>query len=216
MTKEKFLKNKKFFIIGGIILLAIILIVVMVLVLNSSKTLKLSKFEEIAVYGYLQDYLTPEQLYYISGESDLDELQYLQLQVKKAIDSYVDENQTDTVPTSAIQGALAENKLIKDANVDFHGIVVSDYEYSPEEDAYIRKEGANRGVSFIESDIVNNSSSNVTTKVKEIKELEKNKFTVYFDLVDDLSDYVSDSGEVVLSINEEDSSLNIDSCKIYE
>ena len=106
--------------------------------------------------------------------------------------------------------------MIKDANVDFHGIVVSDYEYSPEEDAYIRKDGANRGVSFIESDIVNNTNSNVTTKVKEIKELEKNKYTVYFDLVDNSSDYVSDSGEVVLSINEEDFSLNIDSCKIYE
>ena len=47
------------------------------------------------------------------------------------------------------------------------------------------------------------------------EKLLKNKFTVYFDLVDDSSDYVSDSGEVVLSINEEDSSLNIDSCKIY-
>ena len=47
------------------------------------------------------------------------------------------------------------------------------------------------------------------------EKLLKNKFTVYFDLVDS-SDYVSDSGEVVLSINEEDSSLNIDSCKIYE
>lgn len=215
MTKEKLLKNKKFLIIGGIIVFAIIVLVVIVLVLNSSKTLKLSKFEEIAVYGYLEDYLSPQELYYISGESSLDELQYLQLQVKKAIDSYAQEYQTDTVPVSNITSALSENKLLKDVNVDFHGIVVSDYEYSPEEDAYIRVEGANSGVAFIEGDIANDSNLNVTTKVKEIKELEKNKFTVYFDLVDDLSDYVSDSGEVVLSINEEDSSLNIDSCKIY-
>ena len=215
MTKEKLLKNKKFLIIGGIIVFAIIVLVVIVLVLNSSKTLKLSKFEEIAVYGYLEDYLSPQELYYISGESSLDELQYLQLQVKKAIDSYAQEYQTDTVPVSSITSALSKNKLLKDANVDFHGIVVSDYEYSPEEDAYIRKDGANRGVAFIESDIVNDSNLNVSTKVKEIKELEKNKFTVYFDLVDGSSDSVSDSGEAVLSINEEDSSFNIDSCKIY-
>ena len=215
MTKEKLLKNKKFLIIGGIIVFAIIVLVVIVLVLNSSKTLKLSKFEEIAVYGYLEDYLSPQELYYISGESSLDELQYLQLQVKKAIDLYAQEYQTDTVPVSSITSALSENKLLKDVNVDFHGIVVSDYEYSPEEDAYIKKEGANSGVSFIEGDIANDSNLNVTTKVKEIKELEKNKFTVYFDLVDSSSDSVSDSGEVVLSINEEDSSFNIDSCKIY-
>ena len=215
MTKEKLLKNKKFLIIGGIIVFAIIVLVVIVLVLNSSKTLKLSKFEEIAVYVYLEDYLSPQELYYISGESSLDELQYLQLQVKKAIDSYAQEYQTDTVPVSSITSALSENKLLKDVNVDFHGIVVSNYEYSPEEDAYIRVEGANSGVAFIEGDIANDSNLNVSTKVKEIKELEKNKFTVYFDLVDSSSDSVSDSGEVVLSINEEDSSFNIDSCKIY-
>ena len=215
MTKEKLLENKKFLIIGGIIVFAIIVLVVIFLVLNSSKTLKLSKFEEIAVYGYLEDYLSPQELYYISGESSLDELQYLQLQVKKAIDSYAQEYQTDTVPVSSITSALSENKLLKDVNVDFHGIVVSNYEYSPEEDAYIRVEGANSGVAFIEGDIANDSNLNVTTKVKEIKELEKNKFTVYFDLVDSSSDSVSDSGEVVLSINEEDSSFNIDSCKIY-
>ena len=215
MTKEKLLKNKKFLIIGGIIVFAIIVLVVIFLVLNSSKTLKLSKFEEIAVYGYLEDYLSPQELYYISGESSLDELQYLQLQVKKAIDSYAQEYQTDTVPVSSITSALSENKLLKNVNVDFHGIVVSDYEYSPEEDAYIRVEGANSGVAFIEADIANDSNLNVSTKVKEIKELEKNKFTVYFDLVDGSSDSVSDSGEAVLSINNEDSSFNIDSCKIY-
>ena len=215
MTKEKLLKNKKFLIIGGIIVFAIIVLVVIVLVLNSSKTLKLSKFEEIAVYVYLEDYLSPQELYYISGESSLDELQYLQLQVKKAIDSYAQEYQTDTVPVSSITSALSENKLLKDVNVDFHGIVVSNYEYSPEEDAYIRVEGANSGVAFIEGDIANDSNLNVSTKVKEIKELEKNKFTVYFDLVDGSSDSVSDSGEAVLSINNEDSSFNIDSCKIY-
>ena len=215
MTKEKLLKNKKFLIIGGIIVFALIVLVVIFLVLNSSKTLKLSKFEEIAVYGYLEDYLSPQELYYISGESSLDELQYLQLQVKKAIDSYAQEYQTDTVPVSSITSALSENKLLKNVNVDFHGIVVSDYEYSPEEDAYIRVEGANSGVAFIEADIANDSNLNVSTKVKEIKELEKNKFTVYFDLVDGSSDSVSDSGEAVLSINNEDSSFNIDSCKIY-
>lgn len=217
-TEEKTFDNKnKIIIICAIIAIAIIIITLLcVFLFKPSKELKLSDFERIAIYGYLEDYLSLDKIYMLSGKSSYDNLQYTQSKVKEVLDSYYETNHEDTIPTSVITSELDSKYDISSDTLDFHGILVSDYEYLPEEDAFRRVEGANSGLSSIENQVQMTTNSGDKLSVKNIEKISNNSYTVYFDIVDSTTQdsVVSETGTATISVI--NGSYELESCTIND
>lgn len=209
------LDYKRIAIIIGIIALIIILIIV---IKNSSKTsndLELDDFEKIAVYSYLEDNLLDvSTLYSLSGNSDYNDIQIFQAKLKQALDEYFSTSSDNEVSTSTILG-LIDSQYIP-SNVDFHGILVSDYEYDTENDTFVKSAGANANISGLEAEINTIDYSDKKADVQKIEKLSDNTFKVTFNIVNStVEDGIAEAtGEVVLSI--QDDELVIDSCTINE
>jgi len=215
------------------IALAILVVLIVIIVLitkQSTKTneLKLNDFEKIAVYGYLEnDLLDISELYKLSGKAEYNDLQVFQSKLKQALDSYFANNPSSSVPTSEVVG-LVDSKYLP-SNLDFHGIVVSDYRYDPENDTYVKAPGENAAISVMEAEINTIDYSNQKARVQKIERTEDNKCKVTFNIVNVMNDgrptesmnsdnnneSTISSGEAILSIDE-NKNLKIDSCSINE
>ena len=161
------MKNK-FILIGSIVFVVIVITILCIFLLKSSSVLELSDFEKIAVYGYLEDYLSLDKLYLLSNKSSYDESQYLQSKVKQILDSHYEKSHDELIPTSIISDELSKNYGISADSLDYHGILVSDFEFSPQDNAFIRVEGANSGVSSIENQVFMNENSDNKLSIKKI------------------------------------------------
>ena len=113
--------------------------------------------------------MKPSKLHYLAGDTNIDELQYTQIYIKKSIDNYSKQNGVDVIPTSAIINDLSQNELINTSTLDFHGIAIPNYRYSPDQEAYIKQEGINSSLSFIDSNIIGISDYNEKTTITKIK-----------------------------------------------
>ena len=217
-TEEKTFDNKnKIIIICAIVAFAIIIITLLcVFLFRPSKELKLSEFEKVAIYGYLENYLSLDKLYMLSGKSSYDNLQYTQSKVKEALDSYYESHNENTIPTSAITSELESKYDISSDTLDFHGILVSNYEYLPEEDAFRRVEGANSGLSSIENQVQMVTNNVDKLSVKNIEKLSDNSYMVYFDIVDSTTQdsVVSETGTATISVI--NGSYELESCTIND
>lgn len=200
-SKEKSL-NKNTFIIASIaILVVIVSIIICILISNNSN--KLTDFEKIAIYGYLGNTLDVNELYALSGNSTYDPLTSSAVEIKAFLENYTSNNNTDTVPAESIPNTN---------NIDFHGILISDYEYMPEENVFKRTPGANSNMKIIESSYNSRNEENIV--VTDMKKLSNSSYEVYFNIVDSYdTDFVSNNGMAVIEVNE-DNSFKTVSCSL--
>lgn len=210
--KSKIKLNYKNIGIVFAIILIIIIAIILVINLNKDKELKFDEFEKIAIYNYFEnDLLNVETLYQLSGKSTYNELEVFQSKLKQALDNYFLNNSSNEVDSALILSSI-ESKYIPD-NVDFHGILVSDYEYNFENDTFVKSPGANPGLSNIESQVSGIDYSNQTSKVQKIEKLDDNKYKIYFNITDSVNtENIFNSGDAILHIENND--FIIDSCSI--
>ena len=208
--KEKKLNKRNLFILCAII--GVIITGLLFLFLHKqSKELNLSSFEKVAVSNYLEDYLSLDKLYLLSGKFSYNELQYTQAKIKETLDSYYNQNPSETIPASVIITQLENKYNISSDTLDFHGILISDYEYLPAEDAFKRVEGANKGMGDLENQVETTASKNGKTSIKTIEKKVKDSYIVYFDVVSlDSEDNIIDSGNVTIKVV--DDNYELESC----
>lgn len=212
--KKKKVMNKKNIrlIIAGIIL---ILLIVLIVVLVISKEKDISKLEEIATKKYFEEgFIDVNELYMMSGESEIDEVQYIQAQTKRALDDYFENSGENTVDADVISGSI-NNPY--DYTVDFNGILVSGYEYSPEDNTFTKVEGANIELENIEANtnMITENYSSQRISVEKIEKVEKDKYKVYADIVEgDNDETVAAKAEMTVRI--EDEEIVLDTCNISE
>lgn len=210
-TKETNLIKKRAIIIASCTIIVVIVVAICItLFFGNSKKLELSDFERIAVYNYLDDYLSLDKLYLLAGKSNYDDLQFTQSKIKQILDEQYSANSEGTISTSTISSELERVYGIS-SDIDYHGILVSDYEFLPDEDAFKRVDGANSGMTSIENNVEMDANGNEKVSVSNIEKLSDSSYKVFFDVVDSLSDSrVLNSGSVVISVD--NGSYKLDSC----
>lgn len=218
-VEKKSIKNlnyQKLAIVIAAIILIIVLVVVLAKVFSSkNKELNFDEFEKVAIYGYLEDNLLDvSKIYQSSGKSTYNELQVFQSKLKQALDSYFSTHSEKKVATSTILGMV--NSEYVPASVDFHGIVVSDYEYDPETDSFVQSIGANANIAGIEADVNSVNYSDKKADVQKIEKTSDNKYKVSFNIVNSIvgSDSVEATGEAIISL--QDDKLILDSCTLND
>ncbi len=204
------------------VVIAIIAIIVIVAVIfaiinifSKDKALEFNDFEKAAIYGYLEDtVLDIQKVYQLSGASQYNELQIFQANLKQALDSYFATGSDTSVPTSTILGMVNSNSI--PASVDFHGIVVSDYEYNPETDSFEKAPGANANLAGIEADASSITYSDKKASVQKIEETEDHKYKVSFNVVNSMIDDGTPeaTGEAIILL--QDGELILESCTIND
>ena len=194
------------------IVVVLIFIIVLITNLNNNKELKFDEFEKIAIYNYFEnDLLNVESLYKLSGNSNYNELEIFQAQLKQALDNYFSNNSGNEVDSALILSSI-EGEYIPD-NMDFHGILISDYEYNFEKDTFVKSPGANPGLSYVESQAGGQDYSNQKTNIQKIEKIEDNKYKIYFNITDSVNtENIFNSGDVIIHI--ENNEFVIDSCSI--
>ncbi len=209
--------HKKLAIFIIIMVVLIVSIVVIAVYLSKNHTLEFNDFERIAVYNYLEDdLLDVATLYDLAGKSEYNDIEIFQSKLKRALDSYfASNNSANEVSTSEIM-SLVDSKYIP-SGVDFHGIIVSDYTYNPENDTFEKTPGANSNIAGIEAGANSIDYSDKKAIVQTIEETSDDKYKVIFNIVDSMvidNPTTEATGEVILSIKNND--FNIDSCTINE
>ena len=204
------------------VVIAIIAIIVIVAVIfaiinifSKDKALEFNDFEKAAIYGYLEDtVLDIQKVYQLSGASQYNELQIFQANLKQALDSYFATSSDTSVPTSTILGMVNSNSI--PTSVDFHGIVVSDYEYNPETDSFEKAPGANANLAGIEADASSITYSDKKASVQKIEETEDHKYKVSFNVVNSMIDDGTPeaTGEAIILL--QDGELILESCTIND
>lgn len=212
---SKKLDYKKIAIVVAVLVFLIFIIVLIFKQSTKDSELKLNDFEKIAVYNYLEDNLLDiSTLYKLSGKSDYNELEVFQSKLKQALDTYFSTHSESEVSTSTVLG-LVDSKYIP-SGIDFHGIIVSDYEYNPENETFRKSPGANANIAGIESEVNSIDYSGKKASVQKIEKTKDNKCKVTFNIVNSIigNDSVEATGEAILSIQDND--LKIDSCTIND
>ena len=217
-VEKKSIKNlnqKK--LIAGLITIVLIIAIIFAIInaFSKNKSMEFNDFEKAAIYGYLEDsILDMKEVYQISGKSQYNELQIFQANLKQALDSYFATSTDTSVSTSTILGMVNSSNL--PSTVDFHGIVVSDYEYNPETDSFEKAPGANAGLSGIEADANSINYSDKKASVQKIEETEDNKYIVSFNIVNSMIDNgnVEATGEATITL--QDGKLVLESCTIND
>lgn len=209
--KLDFIKKYKLAIIIAIVL--IILIISLILYFSqrqSEKELEFSDFEKLAIYNYLENDLLSVQTLYLKSNSNMNNVETIQVQVQEALDNYFSQNSnTTSVSTSTILSILGSDYGIDTSLVDFHGLVLSNYEYVPETDEII----VNTNLGGQSNISLYNEYSNFRDqklKIARITKLTDNEYKVYGNIVE--NDNILYSTEVTLLL--ENNNFIIKACSI--
>ena len=210
------LDYKKLAIFVVIMVILIVSVVLIAMYVSKNHTLNFDTFEKVAIYSYLEDDLLDiATLYNLSGNSDYNEMQVFQSKLKQALDSYFASNSSANEVSTSEAMSLVDSKYIP-SGVDFHGIIVSDYTYNPENDTFTRTPGANANIAGIEAEVNSIDYSDKKASVQNIEKTSDDKYKVIFNIVNSMIDNPTPeaTGEAILSIKDDE--LNIDSCTINE
>ncbi len=210
------LDYKKLAIFVVIMVILIVSVVLIAMYVSKNHTLNFDTFEKVAIYSYLEDdLLDVATLYNLSGNSDYNEMQVFQSKLKQALDSYFASNSSANEVSTSEAMSLVDSKYIP-SGVDFHGIIVSDYTYNPENDTFTRTPGANANIAGIEAEVNSIDYSDKKASVQNIEKTSDDKYKVIFNIVNSMIDNPTPeaTGEAILSIKDDE--LNIDSCTINE
>lgn len=210
----EFLKKYKLPVI--IIVIVLIIVILLAIFLSNRKTekeLELSDFEKIAIYNYLEnDLLDMQTLYLKANNSNLNDVEMIQVQVQDALDNYFANNPSATsVSTSVIYSILSTEYDIDSSLVDFHGIVLSNYQYNPETDEIVINNDSN-----VQPDMSLNAEfdnlDNQKLDITKITELPDGQYKVYGNILDNES--IISTAEIVLKL--ENDTIQIGECFIKE
>ena len=210
----EFLKKYKLPVI--IIVIVLIIVILLAIFLSNRKTekeLELSDFEKIAIYNYLEnDLLDMQTIYLKSNNSELNEVEMIQVQVQDALDNYFANNPNATsVSTSVIYSILSNNYDIDSSLVDFHGIVLSNYEYNPDTNEIVINNNSD-----VQPDMSLNAEfdnlDNQKLDITKITELPDGQYKVYGNILDNES--IISTAEIVLKL--ENDTIQIGECSIKE
>ena len=210
------LDYKKLAIFVVIMVILIVSVVLIAMYVSKNHTLNFDTFEKVAIYSYLEDdLLDVATLYNLSGNSDYNEMQVFQSKLKQALDSYFASNSSANEVSTSEAMSLVDARYVP-SGVDFHGIIVSDYTYNPENDTFIKTPGANANIAGIEAEVNSIDYSDKKAIVQNIEKTSDDKYKVIFNIVNSMIDNPTPeaTGEVILSIKDDE--LNIDSCTINE
>lgn len=210
----EFLKKYKLPVI--IIVIVLIIVILLAIFLSNRKTekeLELSDFEKIAIYNYLEnDLLDMQTLYLKANNSNLNDVEMIQVQVQDALDNYFANNPSATsVSTSVIYSILSTEYDIDSSLVDFHGIVLSNYQYNPETDEIVINNNSD-----VQPDMSLNAEfdnlDNQKLDITKITELPDGQYKVYGNILDNES--IISTAEIVLKL--ENDTIQIGECFIKE
>lgn len=210
------LDYKKLAIFIVIMVILIVSVVLIAMYVSKNHTLNFDTFEKVAIYSYLEDdLLDVATLYNLSGNGDYNEMQVFQSKLKQALDSYFASNSSANEVSTSEAMSLVDSKYVP-SGVDFHGIIVSDYTYNPENDTFTRTPGANANIAGIEAEVNSIDYSDKKASVQNIEKTSDDKYKVIFNIVNSMIDNPTPeaTGEAILSIKDDE--LNIDSCTINE
>ena len=142
-------------------------------------------------------------------------MQVFQSKLKQALDSYFASNSSANEVSTSEAMSLVDARYVP-SGVDFHGIIVSDYTYNPENDTFIKTPGANANIAGIEAEVNSIDYSDKKAIVQNIEKTSDDKYKVIFNIVNSMIDNPTPeaTGEVILSIKDDE--FNIDSCTINE
>ena len=210
----EFLKKYKLPVI--IIVIVLIIVILLAIFLSNRKTekeLELSDFEKIAIYNYLEnDLLDMQTLYLKANNSNLNDVEMIQVQVQDALDNYFANNPNATsVSTSVIYSILSNNYDIDSSLLDFHGIVLSNYEYNPDTNEIVINNNSD-----VQPDMSLNAEfdnlDNQKLDITKITELPDGQYKVYGNILDNES--IVSTAEIVLKL--ENDTIQIGECSIKE
>ena len=214
---EKFLnfvkKNKLFIIIALIILVIVICLIAFLSGKSSEKELYFSNFERVAIYNYFEnDFLNVRDLYLKANNSNLNDVEILQVQVQDALDNYFSNNPDSTsISVSEINSILSDYYNIDTSLVDFHGLVLSNYEYNPETDEITVNANSNiQANNSLYNEFQN--YDNQSLEITQITQISDNQYKVYANILD--NDSVISTAEVTLKL--ENDAFTIENCSIAD
>ena len=214
---EKFLnfvkKNKLFIIIVLIILVIAICLIAFLSGKSSEKELDFSDFERVAIYNYFEnDFLNVSDLYLKANNSNLNDVEILQVQVQDALDNYFSNNPDSTsISVSEINSILSDDYNIDTSLVDFHGLVLSNYEYNPETDEITVNANSNiQANNSLYNEFQN--YDNQSLEITQITQISDNQYKVYTNILD--NDSVISTAEVILKL--ENDAFTIENCSISD
>lgn len=214
---EKFLnfvkKNKLFIIIVLVILVIAIFLIAFLSSKSGEKELNFSDFERVAIYNYFEnDFLSVSDLYLKANTSNLNDVEILQVQVQNALDNYFSNNPDSTsISVSEINSILSADYNIDTSLVDFHGLVLSNYEYNPETDEIIVNADSNvQANNSLYNEFQN--YDNQSLEITKITQLSDNQYKVYANILDNNS--VISTAEVTLKL--ENDVFTIENCSITD
>ena len=212
---EKFLNFIKKYKIQILIIVIILIITICLAVFLPSKDteqeLQFSDFEKVAIYDYLEnDLLDMQTLYLTANNSELNDVEMIQVQVQNALDNYFSNNPSATsVSVNEIYSILSNEYGIDTSLVDFHGLVLSNYEYNPETDEII----INGNTDIQPDTTLNNEFANLDNQkleITKITQISDNQYKVYGNILD--NDSVISTTEITLKL--ENDTLQIETCYI--
>lgn len=218
-NKKGTIRQKK--LIMTIIIAIIILAIIIAIVAKIVSLVKLDDFKKYTIYSYLEnDVLNVYTLYQLGGKASYDETQVFQSKLKEALDNYFSTNSGDSISASEAL-SLVDSIYVPD-NVDFHGIIVSGYEYNAENDTIEKSSDSHSNMATIESEVNSVDYSNQVSKVQKIKKVNNTSYKVYFNIVDTTNGAAADSDNAtveasgVATVSLVDGSLVIEDCSFDE
>lgn len=207
-------KQNKSNIIKVIIgILIVVIITIIIAVVTKHKNSDYSQLEEIAAKKYFENgFISVNELYIKAGKSDVDEVQTMQVSLKKALDEYFATTSETTVSAETIL-SMMENPY--GLRVDFNGLVVSGYRYSPVDETFTKEDGAYRNMAvtegLIESRIYENDNKKIM--VQRIEKTGDNTYKVTADIGADET-IVEDKVEMIVKLNGEE--IALESVNIFD
>lgn len=211
-----FVKKNKILILT----LAVIIIIAICLIIflstkdsNTEKELVFSDFEKTAIYHYLEDdLLDMKTLYLKDNNNDLNDVEIIQVQVQDALDNYFTNNpNTTSVSVSEINSILSSEYNVDTSLVDFHGLVLSNYEYNPETDEIMVNGNSDTQPNMaLYNEFAN--LENQSLEITKITQLSENEYKVYGNILD--NDSAIATCEVTLKL--ENNVFTIADCSILD
>ena len=211
-----FIKKYKILILTLAIIIIIAICLIIFLSTRDSKTEKelvFSDFEKTAIYHYLEDDLLDiKTLYLKDNNNDLNDVEIIQVQVQDALDNYFANNPNATsISVSEINSILSSEYNIDTSLVDFHGLVLSNYEYNPETDEIIVNDNSDTQPNMaLYNEFAN--LENQSLEITKITQLSENEYKVYGNILD--NDSVIATTEVTLKL--ENNAFAIEDCSITD
>lgn len=209
-----FIKKYKFILITvAIIIIVAICLIISLSTRNTETELTFSDFERTAIYNYLEnDLLDMQTLYLKANNSNLNDVEMIQVQVQDALDNYFSNNPNATsISVNEITSILSSEYNMDTSLVDFHGLVLSNYEYNPDTDEITISNNSN----IQANDSLYNEFANIenqTLDITKITQISDHEYKVYGNILD--NDSVISTTEVTLKL--ENNTFSIESCSISD